>query len=179
MSFGMNNTTGRQQPLGDRPLNYYVASRGGVDHDSGSGLKMPSANRTEMCSNPHIVSSHLQHSSSSNKNRNHTPNHRRTPGERVNAPFKSPISLCFDRMLGAGKFVERIVTYSSKLSFSLSIYTCSRLTLIRLLIFSSSWQKKTNISRSDCHSASSRTKKAKDSLSQSWRLRPSLHRHPL
>ena len=125
MSFGTNNTTGRQQPLGDLPLNYYVVSRGGVDHhDSGSGLKLPSAGRTEMRSNPHISSSHLQHSSAGSNNIIYTPNRRRIPGGRANAPFKSPITLCFDRMLGAGKFakvlVERTVAYySSTYSFPL------------------------------------------------------------
>jgi len=92
----MSNTTGRQQPLGDRSLNYSVTKRGGIDRDSGSALKVPTAGRTETCNIPHskipsVTSKHI----------NYTPNHRPTSGGRSNAPFKSPITLCFDRMLGA------------------------------------------------------------------------------
>ena len=88
----MSNTTGRQHPLGDRCLNYSVSERGGIDHDSGRSLKMPTTGRTEVCYNPRLP------------NIEYTPNHHRTSGGRGNAPFKSPITLCFDRMLGAGKF---------------------------------------------------------------------------
>jgi hypothetical protein len=99
----MSNTTGRRQPLGDRSLNYPVSKRGGIDHDRGSGLKVPMAGRTETCNKPHP-----KVPSVANKNINYTPNHRRTTGGRSNAPFKSPITLCFDRMLGAGKFAKSI-----------------------------------------------------------------------
>jgi len=99
----MSNTTGRQQPLGDRSLNYSVTKRGGIDRNSGSALKVPTAGRTETCNIPHskipsVTSKHI----------NYTPNHRPTSGGRSNAPFKSPITLCFDRMLGAGKFAKSI-----------------------------------------------------------------------
>jgi hypothetical protein len=99
----MSNTTGLQQPLGARSLNYSVTKRGGIDHDSGSGLEMPMAGRTEECNK-----SHLKSSSIASKNIDYTPNHRRTSGGRGNVPFKSPITLCFDRMLGAGKFAKSI-----------------------------------------------------------------------
>lgn len=92
----MSNPTGHQQPLGERPLNYSVTNRVGIDRNSGSGLKMPIAGRTETCYIHHLKSSNLV-----NKSIIYTPNHRRNSGGRGNAPFKSPISLCFDRMLGA------------------------------------------------------------------------------
>jgi hypothetical protein len=98
MSTRTIDTTGRQQPLGDRSLNYSVTKRGNIDKDSGSGFRMPIVGRTEVLYKPQ-----LQSSSIVSKNINYTPNHRRNSGGRGNAPFKSPITLCFDRMLGAGK----------------------------------------------------------------------------
>lgn len=109
--------TGHQQPLGDRCLNYSVTKRGGMDHDSGRSLKMPTAGRTEVYHNPHL------------QNIIYTPNHRRNSGRRGNAAFKSPITLCFDRMLGAGKFCLR-----SRYECLLSLKNQAVLTLIISLI---------------------------------------------
>ena len=92
----MSNTTARQQPLGNRSLNYSVSHRGATDHDGVTGLKIQNEFPPETCYNPRI-----QASSIPTKTINYTPNHRRSGGR--NAPFKSPITLCFDRMLGAGK----------------------------------------------------------------------------
>lgn len=92
----MSNTTGRQEPLGERSLNYYITNKDDIDHDSGSGLKMPIVVHSKTCYNPQLQSSDF-----SSKNASYTPNHRRTSGGRGDAPFKSPITLCFDRMLGA------------------------------------------------------------------------------
>lgn len=103
MTLGTSNTTGRQQPLGDLSLNYSEFQRGDIvnDRDSSvSGLKIQNGARTEVRFNPQLQASRIP-----SRNINCTPNHRRSGGR--NAPFKSPITLCFDRMLGAGKFCRR------------------------------------------------------------------------
>jgi len=81
MSFKINsknNMDDKTKPLGDLSLNYsgpVVNGGGGVDNgDHVNDLKM--------------MYDHHNH---------RTPDHRR----RANAPFKSPITLCFERMLGA------------------------------------------------------------------------------
>jgi hypothetical protein len=106
MSFGMNssNLNDRRKPLGDRSLNHsgYVVSGGGViNNDHGNDLKMSSSTE-ERSNHHHIMSSNSKHSITySKKRKDYTPDHRR----RANAPFRSPITLCFERMLGAGKFL--------------------------------------------------------------------------
>ena len=99
----MSNTVGRQQPLGDRTLNHCVSNKSDTDHKSGSSSKLPAGSSSTFRHQPI-----LQNSNIPNKSMNYTPNHYRSSGGRGNAPFKSPITLCFDRMLGAGKFVDTI-----------------------------------------------------------------------
>ena len=96
MTLGMSNASGRQQPLGDRSLNYSDFQRSSIDRDSASGLKVHNGSLPEARYNARMQASGIP-----SKNINYTPNHRRSGGR--NAPFKSPITLCFDRMLGAGK----------------------------------------------------------------------------
>mmetsp|Transcript_12866 Transcript_12866/g.30081 ORF Transcript_12866/g.30081 Transcript_12866/m.30081 type:complete len:380 (-) Transcript_12866:311-1450(-) len=98
MSSNMSKTNGYQQPLGDRCLNYSMANRVGIENESGSVLKISATNRNAMRSNTQINPSRTVDYCN---NINYTPNHRRSSGGRNNAPFKSPITLCFDRMLGA------------------------------------------------------------------------------
>lgn len=110
MSFEINsnnNMDDKKKPLADLSLNYsgpVVNGGGGINNgDHVNDLKMMSSANTKRYD--HIISSHLQYpiSSTVSKKTNHcTPDHRR----RANAPFKSPITLCFERMLGAGKFVK-------------------------------------------------------------------------
>lgn len=100
MTLTMNNAAGRQQPLGERSLNFSETQRGAIDRDGVKGLKVQNGVRPEVCYNPR-----MQPCSVPSKSNIYTPNHRRSR----NAPFKSPITLCFDRMLGAGKFVVVIV----------------------------------------------------------------------
>ena len=88
MTLTMNNAAGRQHPLGERSLNYSEPQRGTIDV-----VKVQNGVRPEVCNN------RMQSSNMPTKSI-YTPNHRRSR----NAPFKSPITLCFDRMLGAGKF---------------------------------------------------------------------------
>jgi hypothetical protein len=106
MSFGMMNSCNlndRQKPLGDRSLNHsgnVVSGGSGINNDHGNDLKMSSS--TEKRSNHHTISSNSKQSIAYVKKRkDYTPDHRR----RTNAPFRSPITLCFERMLGAGKFL--------------------------------------------------------------------------
>lgn len=101
MNFGMNTATGCQQPLGERSLNYSDISRNGISRDVANFLKVPSAGLSEMRSNPPINTSRMTYPDNSRCTNTYTPNHRRSSGGPVNAPFKSPITLCFDRMLGA------------------------------------------------------------------------------
>ena len=98
MTLAMSNTTGRQQPLSDRSLNYSVPHRNAIDHDGGKGYKTQNAVAPTTCYNPRMQAPNIP-----TKTVNYTPNHRRSR----NAPFKSPITLCFDRMLGAGKLHRR------------------------------------------------------------------------
>mgnify|MGYP001315982195 CR=1 FL=1 len=86
MTLTMNNATGRQHPLGERSLNYSEPQRGTIDV-----VKVQNGARPEVSNIPRMQSSNVAYS--------YTPNHRRSR----NTPFKSPITLCFDRMLGAGK----------------------------------------------------------------------------
>ena len=102
MTFRISNTNGYQQPLGDRPLNYSVTNTSDMERDSGSGLKMQNVDYKEIHCNRHLQSSSVA-------SKSYTPNERKTPGGRSSAPFKSPITLCFDRMLGAGKFARRVL----------------------------------------------------------------------
>lgn len=87
MTLTMNNAAGRQHPLGERSLNYSEPQRGTIDV-----VKVQNGVRPEVSSIPRMQPPNAANS--------YTPNHRRSR----NAPFKSPITLCFDRMLGAGKF---------------------------------------------------------------------------
>ena len=106
----MSNTVGRQQPLGDRTLNHCVSNKSDTDHKSGSSSKLPAGSSSTFRHQPI-----LQNSNIPNKSMNYTPNHYRSSGGRGNAPFKSPITLCFDRMLGAGKFVNKKLSSMQKL----------------------------------------------------------------
>ena len=95
MSYAVSNTIRHKQPLGERSLNHSISERG--DHGNGSVLKTNAVRKSIA----------------------YTPNHRRTPGGLGNASFKSPITLCFDRMLGAGEFErESLTSYPSALSIS-------------------------------------------------------------
>ena len=104
MSFGMMNSSNlnnRQKPLGDRSLNHSgnVGGGSGINNDHGNDLNMSSS--TEKQSKHHTFSSNSTQSIAYVKKRkDYTPNHRR----RTNVPFRSPITLCFERMLGAGAF---------------------------------------------------------------------------
>ncbi len=98
MTLALNNKTARQQPLGDRSLNYSVSHSGPIDNDVGKVYKTQNAGPPGMSYNPR-----MQAPINPTKTVNYTPNHRRSR----NAPFKSPITLCFDRMLVAGKFYHR------------------------------------------------------------------------
>ena len=109
----------QRKPLGDRSLNYYYGSVvhgvGGINNGGyGNDLKLISnANacsglrKSEMISNDNQfqLSSNIKNPGTSctisKKSNPYTPDHRR----RSNAPFKSPITLCFERILGAGKFL--------------------------------------------------------------------------
>ena len=99
----MSNIGERKQPLGDRSLNNCVLKKSDYDHLSGCSLKLP-VGSSSMMRHHHNV----QSSNSVTNSINYTPNHRTSSG-RGNASFKSPISLCFDRMLGAGKFVDKFL----------------------------------------------------------------------
>ncbi|OEU12301.1 hypothetical protein FRACYDRAFT_270582, partial [Fragilariopsis cylindrus CCMP1102] len=101
MSFGMMNSSNlnnRQKPLGDRSLNHSgnVGGDSGINNDHGNDLNMSSS--TEKRSKHHTFSSNsMQSIAYVKKRKDYTPNHRR----RTNVPFRSPITLCFERMLGA------------------------------------------------------------------------------
>ena len=134
MPFAMNNISGRQMPLGDQSLNCNASSKGGIDRVRVNGLKTLSSGKSY---NPNVSSSHLQQSSSVRKNSNYTPNRHRTPGGGQNTSFKSPITLCFDRMLGAGKFAE--VSSHENMHFMPALYhksdfsDCSLFTYLTVL----------------------------------------------
>lgn len=113
MSSGTSNVNGHQLPMGDRSLNYSAINRDGINHNSGCVLKMSSAGRSGVHSNPQISSSRPLYSNGSSycNNMNFTPNHRQSSGGISSAPFKSPITLCFDRMLGAGKILRNDIHF--------------------------------------------------------------------
>ena len=102
-----SNLNDRQMPLGDRSLNHsgnVVSGDSGINNDHGNDLKMSSG--IEKRSNHHTIASNSTQSIAYVKKRkDYTPNHRR----RTNVPFRSPITLCFERMLGAGAFPSQFL----------------------------------------------------------------------